>query len=91
MSSGGSSNGSSGVCTQTDGEEPIYINHCSVMLTLTTARMDFGQASSADQSVNVKSRLVTSPSYFRQIGEIILTECDRYDQAIATPRESGEG
>lgn len=73
----------------------IYFNHCTVNLSLTTAELDFGQASEADQSVRVTSRLITSPSYFRQMGALIRAECSRYDQAYdAAPpkqRKSGEG
>lgn len=72
-----------------------YFNHCRVNLSLTTAKLDFGQASEADQSVRVTSRLITSPSYFRQMGALIRAECSRYDQAFeAAPgerRKRGEG
>jgi hypothetical protein len=71
---------------QVGGDEPqgddsrIYVNHCAVSLSLTTADVDFGQASTSDQSVRITSRLRTSPAYFRQIGQIIRAECERYDQ-----------
>lgn len=58
---------------------PVYVNHCAVNLSLSTASLDFGQASEADQSVRVRSRLITSPAYFRQLGQIIRDECRRYD------------
>lgn len=61
------------------GPAPVYVNHCAVGLSLSTASLDFGQASEADQSVRVRSRLVTSPAYFRQLGRIIRDECRRYD------------
>jgi hypothetical protein len=72
-----------------------YFNHCSVNLSLTTAALDFGQASEADQSMRVTSRMITSPSYFRLMGAIIRAECDRYDAAYhAAPAallDPGEG
>jgi hypothetical protein len=61
----------------------VYFNHCTVNLSLTTAELDLGQASAADQSVRVTSRLITSPSYFRQMGALIRAECDRYDADLS--------
>ena len=72
------------------GEDTVYINHCSVSLSLTTAELNFGQASAADQSLHTKRRLVTSAAYFRHIGEIIRTECELYDNAIHSARSSEE-
>ena len=94
MTSRDSQNGSPSARADASGDEPIYVNHCSVSLSLTTAELNFGQASAADQSVNIKSRLVTSSAYFRQIGEIIRSECQRHDEALSTPNTStkdGEG
>lgn len=64
-------------------DERVYFNHCTVNLSLTTAELDFGQASAADQSVRVTSRMITSPSYFRQMGALIRAECDRYDADLS--------
>ena len=73
----------------------VYFNHCTVNLSLTTAELDFGQASEADQSVRVTSRMITSPSYFRQMGALIRQECARYDAAFDVAPEGqqpgGEG
>lgn len=68
-----------------------YVNHCAVRLSLSTAELDFGQASETDQSVRVKSRLVTSPSYFRQLGDLIRDECQRYDRNHGLKARNGEG
>lgn len=69
---------------------PVYVNHCAVDLSLSTASLDFGQASEADQSVRVRSRLVTSPAYFRQLGRIIRDECRRYDSDYGLGAHGGE-
>lgn len=66
--------------------DPVYVNHCAVSLSLSTAELDFGQASEADQSVRVKSRLRTSPAYFRQLGDLIRAECRRYDETYGLSR-----
>ncbi len=65
----------------------VYFNHCTVNLSLTTAELDFGQASQADQSVRVTSRMITSQSYFRQMGALIRAECARYDATYETGSE----
>lgn len=62
----------------------VYFNHCSVDLSLTTAKLDFGQASESDRSVRVTNRMITSPSYFRQMGALIRAECSRYDATYDT-------
>ncbi|GAA4049594.1 DUF3467 domain-containing protein [Parerythrobacter jejuensis] len=69
---------------------PVYVNHCAVDLSLSTAELQFGQASEEDQSVRIKSRLVTSPAYFRQLGDIIRAECRRYDNAYGTSGKKGD-
>lgn len=67
-----------------DDDARVYFNHCTVDLSLTTAKLDFGQASESDRSVRVTSRMITSPSYFRQMGALIRAECARYDAAYET-------
>ena len=68
-----------------------YVNHCAVTLSLSTAQLDFGQASETDQSVRVKSRIVTSPTYFRQLGDMIRNECLRYDRVHGLDARGEEG
>lgn len=70
--------------------ERIYVNHCTVSMSLATAELDFGQVSEAGQQVLVQSRLVTSHSYFRQLGDLIRAECRRHDEAFNV-RPGSEG
>ncbi|WP_284124250.1 DUF3467 domain-containing protein [Parerythrobacter aestuarii] len=79
----------SGESAARDLPDPVYVNHCAVTLSLSTAELDFGQASEADQSVRVKSRLRTSPAYFRQLGDLIRAECRRYDETYGLGRSKG--